>query len=225
MNKNTNDARHCSRQITWGRFPGQGALAGSWALLSPGACCICRSCALCPCRLPGQRRSLSEGSSPCQACSGCHRAGTSSLPSCCKPLPHFQGSFPLLPALCPPFSLPACSPQCFSLTPVRGSFLFHRVPALLGMHPRIKGGAPRNQRLHPPVQDAANSTLQIPRNPFSTLSFSVCINSATHCWIKLYPKSSTSSAKTLHSLQILQLDEGRWRFTMSGMGFLSRSLQ
>lgn len=54
MNKNTNDLRHSNRQITWGCFPLQCYLAGSWAVLFPAACYICRSSALFLFWLPGQ---------------------------------------------------------------------------------------------------------------------------------------------------------------------------
>lgn len=120
MNKNTNYLRHSNRQITWGCFPLQCYLAGSWAVLFPAACYICRS-ALFLFRLPGQLSfSLSW-----QADSPSHLLVPSSL--CLSPswqitsvfqlqvlCPTYRVSFPLICGLCSPFCLHVFRPQCFS---------------------------------------------------------------------------------------------------------------
>lgn len=91
MNKNTNDLRHSNRQITWGCFPLQCYLAGSWTVLFPAACYICRSSAPFLFWLPGQL-SILPLSSSCQARSACRRAGRSFLPFSYKPCAPLTGS-------------------------------------------------------------------------------------------------------------------------------------
>lgn len=117
MNKNTNDLRHSNRQITWGCFPLQCYLAGSWAVLFPAAC---TSAGLLPffsfgCQVSSLSLSADRLILPliswCQAHSVAALADHSCL-SVTSPVPHLQGFLSSHTCLCSPFCLHIVSPQC-----------------------------------------------------------------------------------------------------------------